>query len=192
MGPGIIRLATRRLLCAWAPAAALLLAAAQPAQAQEIATARMSATVEQPISIINDGDMDFGKIAYTTTGGTVTLSPNASATCATTGGLIRIGNCRAAKFEGDAGFLAVLRVKRPNGNSIVLSGPAGATMLVDNFTFGAGPGLVDLGANGVNRRFWILNLDGSYTFYVGGRLTVGASQAPGVYTGTFEIQISYN
>lgn len=188
----------RQALCrigrvrALAPALLAAMAFACPAQAQDIATARMSAHVEQPISIINADDMNFGKIAYTTTGGTVDLSPEASATCTPSAGLIRTGICQAAKFEGDAGFLATLRIKRPNGDSIVLSGPAGATMLVDDFAFGAGPGLFDWRINGANTRFTVFNLDGSYTFYAGGTLHVGANQAPGVYTGSFEIQIAYN
>jgi hypothetical protein len=199
MGPGIIRLprpgtgAARRLrAAACALLAALGLAAGSPAQANERATARMGATVLTPISIIDTNDMDFGNIALRGNPGKVTLTADASAQCTTTGGLVHTGNCRAATFEGTAYFLSTLRAKRPNGNSITLSGPAGATMQVDDFTFGAGPGLLDFGQTGANHRFWVLNLTGDYTFYVGGTLHVAADQTPGVYTGTFDIQISYN
>lgn len=150
----------------------------------------MGATVLTPVTIVNDADLDFGNIAYTTTGGTVVLSPEASATCTTT--LVHTGNCRAATFEGNAGFFSILRVKRPNGGSITLSGPSGATMSVDDFTFGAGPWMQDMGQTGANHRFRIWNLFGDYTFYVGGTLHVAGNQTPGVYTGTFDIQIAYN
>ena len=163
-----------------------------PAEGRELATARMSATIEQPLSIIDADDMDFGRITPRGTAGTVVLTPAASAQCTVTGGLLHTGNCRAATFEGKGTFLSQLRAKRPNGNSITLQGPPGATMQLDNFSFGAGSGLLDLGQNGVNHRFMLLSIDGSYAFYVGGTLHVAAAQTPGVYTGTFEIQIAYN
>jgi hypothetical protein len=196
MGPGIIRplRLARRRRAGWALAAAAFAQGVlpAPASAQEIATARMAATIDTPISIVNGADMDFGKIAYTAAGGTVVLSPGATATCTPSAGLVHIGICQAAKFEGEVSWLFTLRVQRPNGDRITLTGPAGATMRLDNFTFGAGAGVWDLGPNGANHRFLIVNFDGSYTFYTGGTLHVAANQAPGVYTGTFEIQLNYN
>ena len=163
-----------------------------PAGAQEIETARMTARIDKPIIVTNTADMDFGKIAYSPTAGTVLMSAAATATCTTTGTLVRTGTCRAAKFEGSVSFLFNLQVTQPAGNSIILSGPSGATMRLDNFTYGAGPGMLDLGQSGTNRRFWILNLNGSYSFYMGGTLHVGTNQTPGVYNGTFRIQLNYN
>jgi hypothetical protein len=156
--------------------------------------ARVGAVIEQPVSINNKNDMLFGDIAYTTGGGTVQLSPDASAVCTPSAGLVHTGTCQAAKFEGNAGFLHMrLTVKQPNGNRITLTGPGGATMRVDNFTFGPGSGLTDQGQNGANHKFGISIWNwGSYTFYVGGTLHVAANQAPGVYNGTFDVQISYN
>jgi spore coat protein U-like protein len=185
MGPGgTIRPAWRLAIRVVFLSAAL----AAPARAQETATARMGAVIEQPVIVINTADMDFGQIAYTTSGGTVTLTASASATCTTTGGLIRTGTCRAATFEGDVRFLFLLQVQPPAGNGIDLDGPDGATMRLDNFTFGPGPGVIAWGAN----RFLIFNLGGSYTFYTGGTLHVGANQTPGVYRGTFEVVLNYD
>lgn len=195
MGPGIIRPSrlgrrTRRTLALTAAAAATCVPI--HATAQDIATARSTALIEQPITVINTDDMDFGKIAYTATAGTVAMTPAGSATCTATGGLIRTGTCRAARFEGDVRFLFLLQVQQPVGDSILLTGPGGATMRLDTFTYGAGPGLLDFGQSGVNHRFWVLNFDGSYSFYMGGTLHVGANQLPGVYSGTFQIQLNYN
>src|SRR3546814_8109471 len=97
--------------------------------------------------------MNFGQIAARANPGTVTLSPGATANCATTGGLTRTGTCRAARFDGDVTFLFTLQVQRPTPNRIDLTGPGGATMRVRDFTFSGGPGMLDLGQSGANRRF---------------------------------------
>ena len=192
MGPGITRLRrlARRLPVAGACAVAWL--AAVLAYAQEVETARMSTRIDTPVIAVNSADMDFGKVAYSPSAGTIVLSAAAAATCTTTGSLMRTGTCRAAKFEGSVRFLFNLQVTQPTGNGIDLTGPGGARMRLDTFTYGAGPGMLDLGQSGTNHRFWILNLNGSYAFYMGGTLHVGANQAPGVYNGTFQIQLNYN
>lgn len=158
------------------------------AGATGIATARMGAAIETPVILVNSADMDFGKIAQANTAGTVIMTPGASSTCSTSGGLIQSGNCHAATFEGQVRFLFALQITPPAGNSISLSGPGGATMVLDNFVFRPGSGLLGLTAT----RFLILNLDGSYTFYAGGTLHVGANQAPGIYNGAFQILLNYN
>ncbi len=167
-----------------------MLAFASQARAQD-AVLDTKAIIDVPITV-DAADMDFGDIIPRTNPGTVLLTAAATAQCTTTGGLLQSGACRAATFEGTARFLSRLTVRRPNGDRIDLTGPLGAQMRVDNFTFGAGPGLLDGGPSGANHRFWILNFNGAYTFYVGGTLHVGANQTPGVYTGTFDVQISYN
>ena len=42
------------------------------------------------------------------------------------------------------------------------------------------------------RGFDVTAADGTYTFYVAGTLNVGGNQLPGVYNGTFQIDVSYN
>jgi len=171
-------------IAAMAFAASLSCAAA----ANGIATARMGATIGTPVILVNSADMDFGKIAQASTAGTVILAPGSTSSCTMTGGLIHSGNCHAATFDGQVRFLFALQVTPPAGNSISLTGPGGTSMVLDNFTFRAGSGLLGL----TSTRFLILNLDGSFTFYAGGTLHVGANQLPGVYNGTFQIQLNYN
>lgn len=171
------------LLLALAPASAL--AATQT-------LAQTGVVIDDPITVIGVEDMNFGQIAARANPGTVTLSPGATASCATTGGLTRTGICRAARFDGDVTFLFTLQVQRPTPNRIDLTGPGGATMRVRDFTFSGGPGMLDLGQSGANRRFLVLNLSGNYTVYAGATLEVGAYQAPGLYTGTFQVQFNYN
>lgn len=62
--------------------------------------------------------------------------------------------------------------------SLQLSGPGGATMTLGSFTSNPGP-TGTLGAGG------------SQTLTVGGSLTVKANQAPGDYTGSFTVQVTY-
>jgi uncharacterized protein DUF4402 len=173
-------------------ALALALFDVAPVEARDADTARASAQISSPINIVNSADMDFGKIAYSASAGTVVLTAAATPSCFTTGSLVQTGNCKAAKFEGIVHFLFGLQVTEPIGNSILLTGPAGATMRLDNFTYGAGSGTLDLGQSGAIHRFWILNVTGSYSFFMGGTLHVGANQAPGIYNGEFQIQLNYN
>src|SRR5690606_10993424 len=138
----------------------------------------------------NDGDLDFGDIVPSAGGGTVVMTSSATPTCTVTGGLVRSGTCKAAEFTGTAFAGAQLRVRRPNPNSITLTGPAGATMTVTAFTLGSPPPTVYAGpppGNNPNHRFDVTAADGTYTFYVAGTLNVGGNQLPGVYNGTFQI-----
>ena len=179
-------------------AAAVLLAVAvpHPAMAQDSSVAVTNAEILSPIAMGNEADMDFGDITPSvSTGGTVVMSPSASATCTPSAGLLRVGTCRAAEFRGDAYWLFLLRITRPAGDQITLVGPGGATMLLDTFTFGQGSGLTTF-ANGNGppdqQRYRVISFNGEFTFYIGGTLHVAANQQPGVYNGTFEITMNYD
>lgn len=164
-----------------------------PAAAQQRQTTTLMRTeIVDSASLRNAGDMDFGDIVPTVSGGTVVISPSATPTCTTTGGLVRSGFCLAPVFNGNAFYQADLRVMRPNGNKITLTGPGGATMEVNSFTFNSTGTTVYLGTNGANSRFRVEAADGTFTFYVGATLQVGPNQAPGIYSGTFDIRFTYN
>lgn len=178
-------------------AACVLLAVAAcaplPAAAQQ-ANGLMRTQIHPTASLSNDADMDFGDIVPSASTGTVVMTPSATPTCNVTGGLVRSGPCKAAEFSGTAYAGAVLRVRRPIPNGIILAGPAGATMTVTSFTLGSTAPTVYLGSagNSPNHRFRINAADGSYAFYVGGTLNVGTNQLPGIYNGTFQIEVTYN
>lgn len=163
-----------------------------PAAAQQQTYAIVQGEVLDSTTLVNNGDLNFGLIMPNPTGGTVLLTPAASATCTTTGGLVRSGTCKAAGFAGQALTGADLRAMRPAGNSITLTGPAGATMVVNAFTFASTAPTVFLGNAGANWRFRVDAADGTYLFFVGGTLNVGPNQRPGVYNGTITIRITYN
>ena len=198
MGPGIIRLLrlARRLHGAWAVVAAVVMASAlfpQQALAQDTGTARAQAVVLTPGSVAKTADMDFGKIAQANTPGTIVLSPQDSATCAITGGLIRSGTCRAARFSIMGRRNNRVRIRQNNGGQVTLNGPNGATMSVNNLTIGIN-GMTSInGGNGWDFGNYRIDTNSGITeFWIGGTLNVGAAQEPGVYSGTLIIQIQFN
>lgn len=154
-----------------------------------VATVQGSATaaVVAPLSLTKTQDLDFGRIAARPTAGTVTVDVN-SGGCTTTGTIIHQGNCQFAEFAGRGTRRMRVRIQIPT--SVTLTGPGGATMLVNTMTLGTQPDLTFMGGNG-NRRYEINSPTGIFTFRVAGRLNVGANQVPGVYNGTFNVTVQY-
>lgn len=182
-----------RALCAML--ALTLSALLVPAAHAQVATAQGSSTavVVAPLSLVKVQDLDFGRIAARPTAGTVTVDVN-SGGCTTTGTIIHQGNCQFAEFAGMGTRRMRVRIQIPT--SVTLTGPGGATMLVNTMTLGTQPELTFLGGNGNglgngNRRYEINSSTGIFTFRVAGRLNVGANQAPGVYNGTFNVTVQY-
>ena len=178
-----------RAACAILAVAAL---APLPLAAQATGSTVADAQILDPIVLGPGADLDFGQITIAGNPGTVLIQPNAGPTCATTGGLVHAGDCRAARFDGDVTFLFLLRVTRPVGNQITLTGPMGATMQVTNLTYGMTTAAWNLGLAGNDMRYLILTGNGNFTLYVGGTLNVAATQRPGVYTGTFALEFNYD
>lgn len=168
-----------------AVALAPLPAAAQVAQDHAL----VRGEILNPLVVINPDDMDFGRIMPGTANGTVTMNPGASATCTTNAGIVRSGNCRAARFDGSLPFLYSLEITKPAGNQITLTGPAGATMRLHDFTFAKGSALM-LGGSLTDPSYFVIG--GSFVVYVGGTLDVARTQRPGIYNGTFVLTFNYN
>ena len=181
--------ATRR---ACVVVAATVLAPLPAAAQQAQGYALTAAEITDGLTMRNDGDMDFGGIIPTGSGGTIVMTPSVAATCTITGTLVRSGLCKAAAFAGIAFTGADVRVNRPSGDRIDLTGPGAATMRLRDFTFGSTGTTVMQGGNGPNPRFRVDALDSVYLFFVGGTLNVAGNQAPGIYNGTFEIRINFN
>jgi hypothetical protein len=152
------------------PAAAAPVAAATQATARSVITA--------PVSIVKTSDLDFGLIVVGAAG-TVVIDPNANS-IATTGGVTRVGTLwNAASFVGAAGGSAVVVVIKIPNQPVILTRQGGIeTMSVSPLTL-----------QGQNKRS-LAALE-SFSFRVGGTLTVAANQVEGVYTGTFDVQIQY-
>jgi hypothetical protein len=163
--------------------AACVFACTAPAMAGS-ASGTGNVALVTPLSLIQVTNLDFGRLIPGATGGRVTLTP--AGVFSTTGSIIPVGNTHhVAVFAGQG--TTNQRVQINITNSIFLTGP-GANMLLDNLDFGADPSINRLG-NSPN--FRIVPATGIFTFPVGGRLTVGANQAGGVYTGTYVVTANY-
>ena len=138
-----------------------------------------------PLSFIEVDNLDFGRIIPSTTAGTVTLSPTNVRTA--TGGIVLVGNdFQAARFAGMGRVLQRVRI-RITPNTITLTGP-GPAMTVTNFTIDPQGTLLQIGGS---QNYRILPLNGIFWFNVGARLSVGANQPAGVYSGTFNATLDY-
>lgn len=117
--------------------------------------------------------LDFGSIAESGAGGTVTLTPAGGLTCGA--GLVCSGTTETPNFDIDGEAGATVNISLTSANISLTSGAN--TMGVALSTSAAS-----------------LVLDGSGvgTFDVGGVLSVGANQAVGTYTGQLEVNVVYN
>jgi hypothetical protein len=168
-----------------------------PAQAAaqslpRLATAQTQTVLMTQGNIVKSADMDFGTIAPGSAG-TVVLSAQSTATCTASAPLIRTGPCHAATFDILYQNNKHVFIGDNSNGTITLTGPSGATMQVTNLQMGV-LGLSGKQANG-NWDFgkWqVSDPSGSAQIYIGGTLTVGATQTPGTYTGTLTIQVLMN
>jgi hypothetical protein len=140
------------------------------------ATANAQAEILDPLVVTLDAAdprLDFGTIALNaTTGGTVTLTAANVRTCAAT--LTCVGTTATPNFDIQGAASRAVSISVPA--SITLTG-AGAPMTVTLTSSSTG---------------LTLSGTGTGTFDVGGTLTVGNSQAAGVYTGTMTVTVVYS
>jgi hypothetical protein len=155
----------------------LLAAATASAQANSASTsANANARVVTPISIAKTADMNFGDVVAGGSAGTVVLTP-AGARSATGGTTLGSGtSVAAAAFNVTGQANATYAITLP-ASATVTSGAN--SMTVDTFTSNpSGTGTLSGG--------------GSQALSVGATLNVGASQATGTYTGSFNVTVTYN
>lgn len=169
-------LSTLALACAMLATPAL----AEPG-GSDTASGAATAQVVEPIDLQWIADLRFGRIMQPVVGGRLELSPTGA--IATTGDIgISIDTPQATNGRGPAAFAAFddgnrkFLVTVPNRIDI---SNGTATMRVDKFTSQL--------SNGAN----YMNMTGYTGILVGARLTVGAMQPVGTYTGDFTITVSY-
>ena len=162
-------------------------------------TGRARATVVAPLTLVWVQDLKFGKIVPRPLAGTVTVDQN-TGVCTVTGPILEVGKCQFAQFAGMGTKNMGARISL---SSVVnLTGP-GLTMVLDQIKLGtnstisfAGNGNangkgVGLTKGGNAERYTITTTSGIYLLNVGGRLTVNANQAPGVYNGSITVSVQY-
>lgn len=124
-------------------------------------------------SITKVSDLDFGEVVPSA-GGAVIMDP--SGTRIALGSVVlgaATGNPAEFTINGVAG--AVYSVSTSPG-PVILSGPGGFTMDIGSFVHNASGFFTT----------------GTETFQVGGDLNVNPGQAPGLYSGTFDVDVFYN
>lgn len=149
-------------------------------KAQVTATATATGTIVTPIAITNSGDMNFGNVAVSASGGTVILAPAGTRT--TTGGVTLPavpGTVTAAHFAISGTAAYTYSITLPTTATTVTSGSD--IMTVNAFT--SNPGTTGT-----------LSAAGTQTVDVGATLNVAAGQAAGIYvSGTpFDVTVNYN
>ncbi len=153
-------------------------AMAQQDHADAVATPA-GATISSAISIVHTAHLHFGQIIPGVGAGTVEQS--AAATPERTPTDCTLGNSTTvspATFTVGGEPNATYAISLPDDGTVTLTG-AGDPMAVTGFT--SNPD-----------RTGTLSGGGLETLYVGATLNVGASQAAGEYTGTFDVTVTYN
>ena len=143
------------------------------------ATSDAVVTVQnQALTLVNDAPLNFGTILPYGRPGTVTI--NASGTHSASWVYVSVPG--APSIWSVTGVnSAPYAVTLPAANSVSLTntGGAGETMTIGSFHRSGGTHLA-LDAAGVD------------SFNVGATLNVGSNQPAGIYTGTFDVTVSYN
>lgn len=130
-------------------------------------------------TVVNLQGLSFGWFAANT-GGAVIVTPTGDRSREGAVVLVSAGGGAAATFQISGGTPnGSCSVSLPPGGEVVLTGPGGATMVVDSFTSTA--------ANPVQ-----LNAAGGAFLGLGATLRVGNGQAPGAYHGILPIEVSFN
>ncbi len=160
--------------------AALLLALPAFSQATPptaSATAVVRANIQVPISITKMSDLNFGTMIATPLAGRVTVDPFGVRTA--TGGVVlantSVFGVSAAGFQVNGEPNTTFSLLLP----ITAQMTYGAySMLVDGFITDGAP--------------YKLSVNGGQHLSVGASLSVGANQAPGLYSGSFTVTVAYN
>ena len=166
------------LLVAAAMIAPLFSAAsfAAPVGAPQPATGQ--AVILLPTTVTRLDDLDFGKLSATAAG-TAILDSTSDAVTTTGGVLFQGGSPHAARFIATSPSKNVVKIKLPNKATTLTRVGGTETMILDTWNINGA-----LTRNVVARE--------QFEFKVGGTLHIGANQAEGVYTGTFDVTVNYN
>ena len=154
-------------------------AMAQQDHADAMATPA-GATIVAAISIVHTAHLNFGQIvASPTDPGTVAQTAAASPVRTATG--CTLGNTTGmspATFTVGGEPNATYAITLPDDATVTLTGAGDPMAITDFVSSPSGTGTLSGG--------------GLQTLYVGGTLHVGAAQVAGVYSGTFDVTVTYN
>ena len=147
-------------------------------------TGVVSVVTIKPLNIINTAPLDFGSIIPAPAGGTVVINAQTGARTSTVVTLAG-GPFSRARFVAAGTPLRVVTLSVNPSPAITITNGV-STMTINQLRVSAdGGGPQPFGPNHT------LNATGVINFDIGGRLNVGANQAPGLYTGTFTLTMDY-
>jgi Mat/Ecp fimbriae major subunit len=130
------------------------------------------------VKLTKVADLDFGTVAASTAGGTVVLDETSATAARTCTGVVCSGTAARAKFSvTQATNGSVLAIT--NSPSVTLNGPVGSTAMTATLARSASTITYSTAVGATNDVFY------------GGTLTVGANQAAGTYTGSFNVTVDY-
>ena len=158
----------------------LALAAAPAAAAPVLPNRQAKAVVDvlSGLTVRKLQDLNFATLGVYGAG-TATINPTTDV-MTVTGGLVHVAQTPySALFEAVAPTKSVVHIRAPKKPIIVTRIGGTETMTVDNFTI-----------SGSETRNVVAKEP--FSFSIGGRLTVSANQAEGLYVGTFDIDLQYN
>jgi hypothetical protein len=156
--------------------AGAVIATGMVSNAAYAATEQAQATVDvlAAVAITVDSGLDFGIVAASATGGTVTIGASSAATAVGTG-VIAISGSSAGSFHVS---------QATNGETIDLT--------VGNPSSLTGPGApIALSGLGLSASSIVYSSTTPETVYVGGTISLNPNQTAGAYTGTFDITAEY-
>jgi hypothetical protein len=163
---------------------AMAMAGGAMAAEANTATGHASAAVLNPISIAEDATqhLNFGKVYGNVAGGTVILTAAATTVVSGTASQVATSGTSSGKFtvSGETGLAYTFT----QPGTVSLLGPSSATMSATLTSSVTTTGELTGGAEYLTV--------GTQAVYVGGTLTVGVSQAPGAYAGTYSVSVAYN
>lgn len=135
------------------------------------ASATAKAKILKQVTVTKSSDLEFGTVVTSTGPATVLISTAGTRTCGA--GLVCSGTTAAAAFG----------IGGTTGQTVTISAPATV-----NLTSGAASMTATLLASAATRT---LSGTAADQFSVGGSLAVGANQADGDYTGSFNVTVDY-
>lgn len=139
------------------------------------ATANVTATVVEIVTVTKNVDMDFGTFASGVTAGTISIETNGARNI--TGGVVALSN--------DVGSPATFTVNGPGNNSYFITLPASNIITITNSNSGNQMVVKSF----VHNATGVLS-SGTETFNVGAILDVPASTPAGEYVGTFDVVVA--
>ena len=160
---------------------------ASPAMAQTASTATAEArgTILQPLTLVQDEDLDFGTVLSSATAGTVAINAN-DGSRTVSGGVTAI----ALDIGQRAVFIGTGTLGQTVEITLTPPGPlnrvgGGATVAVNSWDLDGGA------ANDTFQTRTISAADGSFLVGVGAEFAVAANQLAGLYTANFDVTAEY-